>query len=64
MKQQPQIGETWKDRSGSLVTIINIYSGEKPIVGMNEKKVLVAYTENGLINGQKFPHPFDLVEKV
>jgi hypothetical protein len=59
----PKIGETWLDRSGSRIAIINIYEGEKPVVGMNDKKVLVAYTKEGLINGPKFPHPYDLISK-
>jgi hypothetical protein len=63
-RTNPKVGETWLDRSGQKIVIYNVYDGEKPVVGLNEKKALVAYTKEGFIVGPKYPHAYDLMEKM
>jgi hypothetical protein len=62
--KNPQVGETWLDKTGQRISIIKIAGGTHPVIGMNEKKVLVSYREDGLIHGPDFPQPKDLVRKV
>ena len=56
-------GKTYKNSKGEDIVILrNNLPGTHPVLGMNSKKVLLKFNENGKHIGDGFSHDFDLVK--
>ncbi len=56
-------GKSYKTRKGEEIVVLrNNLPGTHPVLGMNSKKVLLKFNENGKHIGDGFSHDFDLVK--
>jgi hypothetical protein len=56
-------GKEYKTVGGECIAIIrNNLSGKYPVLGIDNKKVLWKYTENGKHIEEGFKHPMDLLK--
>jgi hypothetical protein len=58
-------GKKYRTRSGKEITILDLggYDSDYPIIGIDDRRGLHKFTDDGYFVNRLFPHPMDLMSE-